>query len=112
MTAAAPVASKEQLISEFNAVVAETERLLRSVANSSCEGGGEIADGLRESAEEQLVIAKDHLRALRQTATDKTLAAARATDEYVHENPWQSLGMVAGVSLVLGALLGALVARR
>jgi len=108
MSVTTPVVSKDKLISEFNAVVAETEQLLQSVAN----GSGEIAGSLRESVEESLAIAKGHLRTLRQTATDKTLAAAHATDEYVHDNPWQSIGMVAGVSLLLGAVLGAALARR
>jgi ElaB/YqjD/DUF883 family membrane-anchored ribosome-binding protein len=34
--------------------------------------------------------------------------AARATDEYVHDNPWQAIGVAAAV----GFLLGLVVARR
>ena len=37
-----------------------------------------------------------------------TKAAARATDDWVHENPWGSIGIAAGV----GFLVGLLVSRR
>jgi ElaB/YqjD/DUF883 family membrane-anchored ribosome-binding protein len=40
---------------------------------------------------------------------DEALRRARevadATDEYVRENPWQSVGIAAGVGLLLGLLL-------
>ena len=39
---------------------------------------------------------------------DKTKLAAKATDEYVHEHPWQAVGVAA----VIGLLLGALITRR
>ena len=32
--------------------------------------------------------------------------AARATDEYVHENPWRAVGIGAGVGLIIGLLIG------
>jgi ElaB/YqjD/DUF883 family membrane-anchored ribosome-binding protein len=36
----------------------------------------------------------------------KTKEAARATDVYVHENPWRAIGAAAGVGLVIGLLIG------
>jgi ElaB/YqjD/DUF883 family membrane-anchored ribosome-binding protein len=30
---------------------------------------------------------------------------ARATDDYVHENPWSSIGAAAGVGLLVGMLI-------
>jgi ElaB/YqjD/DUF883 family membrane-anchored ribosome-binding protein len=36
---------------------------------------------------------------------DKTKAAARTTDEYVHDNPWTSVAVSAGLGLVIGWLL-------
>jgi len=36
----------------------------------------------------------------------KSKAAAKATDEYVHTHPWQSIGAAAGVGLVIGLLIG------
>ena len=37
---------------------------------------------------------------------EKSKQAARATDEYVHENPWKAVGIAAGVGLVVGLLIG------
>ncbi|HET7776216.1 MAG TPA: hypothetical protein VFK74_07610 [Azospira sp.] len=37
---------------------------------------------------------------------DKTKAAARATDDFVHDNPWKAVGIAAGVGLLLGVIIG------
>ena len=100
--------SKDQLIAEFNAVVAETEHLLKSVAAAS----GEKAGALRDSAEQKLAAAKDSLLRLQQTASEKTSAMARATDEYAHEHPWHVIGIAAGVAAVVGVTLALLLNRR
>jgi len=36
----------------------------------------------------------------------KTKAATKATDVYVHENPWRSVGMAASIGVVVGLLIG------
>jgi ElaB/YqjD/DUF883 family membrane-anchored ribosome-binding protein len=38
--------------------------------------------------------------------SDKTKQVVRTTDEWVHDNPWKLIAMVAVTSLVLGVLLG------
>jgi ElaB/YqjD/DUF883 family membrane-anchored ribosome-binding protein len=104
--------TKDQLIEEFNAVVADTEQLLKSVATAGGEKGGH----LREGVEQKLAVAKDRLRVLQQTAVkaavDKTGAAAHATDEYAHAHPWQSIGAAAGLAAIAGVALGILLSRR
>jgi Mg/Co/Ni transporter MgtE len=37
---------------------------------------------------------------------DITRDAARATDAYIHKNPWQAIGVAAGIGLVVGLLTG------
>jgi ElaB/YqjD/DUF883 family membrane-anchored ribosome-binding protein len=37
---------------------------------------------------------------------DKTKAAARATDDFVHEEPWKAVGVAAALGLALGVLIG------
>jgi ElaB/YqjD/DUF883 family membrane-anchored ribosome-binding protein len=100
--------TKDQLIEEFNAVVAETEHLLKSVATA----GGEQAGALRDSAEKKLASAKDRLLRLQHTAAEKTGAIAKTTDEYAHEHPWQVIGIAAGVAAVVGVALTILLNRR
>lgn len=108
MTRLANEVTKDQLIEEFNVVVAETAQLLKSVANA----GGEKAGAVRASVEQNLAIAKDRLRNLQQAATEKTRAAAQATDEYVHEHPWQAIGIAAGLNVVIGVVIGLMLNRR
>ncbi len=100
--------SKSQLIGEFNAVVSETEHLLKSVATA----GGEKAGALRASVEQSLMAAKEKLQQIQHAASEKTQAAAKATDEYVHDNPWKAIGVVAGVSAVIGVVAGLILNRR
>jgi ElaB/YqjD/DUF883 family membrane-anchored ribosome-binding protein len=42
---------------------------------------------------------------IQETVTNKTKAAAEATDAYVHENPWKVVGMAAGLGLIIGLIL-------
>ena len=101
-------ASREQLLKDFNAVVTDTEALLKSAAAA----GGEKADAWRANVERNLQTAKTKLIALEEAAVERTKAAARATDDYVHDNPWQSVGIAAGAGLAVGLVIGLLLNRR
>ena len=74
--------------------------------------GGEKAGAVRASVEENLAIATDRLRNLQQALTEKTRAAAQATDEYVHEHLWQAIGIAAGLNVVIGVVIGLMLNRR
>ena len=108
VNAAKKEVTKDQLIEEFNSVVADTEQLLKSMATA----GGEKAGALRDSAEQKLAVAKDRLRSLEQSALAKAGSAAKATDEYAHSHPWQVIGIAAGVAVAAGVALGLLLNRR
>lgn len=100
MTRRANEVIRDQLIDDFNAVVGVTQELLQHVANS----GGEQAGALRARVEQNLGQAKKRLLHFQQAATDKTQAAARATDAYVHESPWQAIGIAAGLVVVIAVV--------
>ena len=91
-----------QLINDFKVVVADAEALLKATANT----GGEKLVELRAKAEESLGIAKARMMDLEDEVIAKTKEAAKATDEYVHENPWHSIGIAASVGIVIGLLIG------
>ena len=42
---------------------------------------------------------------IQEAVMSKTREAAANTDHYVHENPWQVVGIAAGVGFVLGLLM-------
>ena len=100
--------TKDQLIQEFNAVITDTEHLLKSVGTA----GGEKAGHLREGVEQKLAVAKDRLRFLQQAAVEKAGAAAEATDDYARTHPWQSMGAVAGLAAIAGVAVGIFLSRR
>ena len=94
--------TKEQLIADFNVVVADAEALLKATAN---QGGEKLAE-VRAKAEESLKVAKARLLDAQDALIAKTREAARATDEYVHEKPWNAIGVAAGIGLLIGFLMG------
>lgn len=96
------IASKEKLVSDMKVVIADAEEILRATANQAGEKVGE----LRERITERLRDAKVRLADAEAAIVDKTKAAARATDDFVHEHPWQAVGVAAAVGLALGVLIG------
>lgn len=100
--------TRERLFDEFNAVVAETERLLKSLATAGSDQAGTI----KASVQQGLTAASDRLAKIREQSVQQAGAAAKATDEYVRDNPWQSIGVVAAVSAIVGLICGLLIARR
>ena len=94
--------TKEQLIADFKTVVADAEALLRATAN---QGGEELA-AVRARAEESLRVVKARITEEQVALLVKTREAARATDAYVHDNPWKAVGVAAGFGLLIGLLSG------
>ena len=94
--------TKEKLIADFKVVVADAEELLRVTAGQA----GEKVVELRGKIQSSLADAKLHLADAQQVMVDKAKAVGRASDEYVHDHPWRSVGIAAGVGLVIGLLIG------
>lgn len=94
--------TKEQLIADFKVVIADAEALIKATAAQ----GGEAFDSLRAKAEDSLAVAKAKIAETQDVLVEKTKAAARATDDYVHENPWQAVGAAAAIGLVIGLIIG------
>jgi len=94
--------TKEQLIDDFKVVVADAEALLKATAN---QGGEKLAE-VRAKAEESLRVVKARMAEAQAAMIVKTKAAAKATDVYVHENPWNAIGVGVAVGLMIGLLIG------
>ncbi len=92
---------QQRLAQDFKAVVNDAEQLLRDAARDAGQGYGEA----RERLEESLKIARDELACLEGAMMDSARRAGRATDDYVHRRPWESIGIGAGVGLLLGLLI-------
>ncbi|HEX7116136.1 MAG TPA: DUF883 family protein [Steroidobacter sp.] len=92
----------EQLVSDLKTVIHDAEALLRATSNQT----GERIQEVRARAEESLKAARARLSALEDEALKRARELADVTDDYVRTNPWQSVGIAAGIGLLLGLLLG------
>jgi ElaB/YqjD/DUF883 family membrane-anchored ribosome-binding protein len=97
-----PCNSQEKLISDMKAVVSDAEEILRATTNIAGDRVGEV----RELIAERLRDAKARIADAEDIVVDRTKAAARATDDYVTENPWRAVGLAAGFGLLLGIIIG------
>lgn len=94
--------SKEKLVADLKLVVADAEELLAATANLT----GEKVTAMRERMQENLRSARLKLAHAEEAVVLKTKEVAKATDNYVHEHPWKSIGVAAGVGLLVGLLIG------
>jgi ElaB/YqjD/DUF883 family membrane-anchored ribosome-binding protein len=91
----------DQLLADLKTVMSDAEALLRATSAQT----GEKIQEVRARAEESLRQAKARLSSIEDEALRRAREVADATDEYVRENPWQSVGIAAGVGLLVGLLL-------
>lgn len=96
------VANKEKLVSDLKVVIADTEELLRATAG---QAGDKIAD-IRARTQDRLAAAKIKLAEAEAAVVDKAKQVGRAADDYVHDNPWRSVGVAAGIGFIAGLLIG------
>lgn len=96
------LSAQEKLVTDIRAVIADAEEILHATADQT----GEKIAALRVRIQDRLLDARERLTAAEIVLVDKTRAAARATDDYVHANPWQAVGIGAGIGFLLGLALG------
>jgi ElaB/YqjD/DUF883 family membrane-anchored ribosome-binding protein len=101
MAKAKALTTRETLMADLNKIIVDAEHLLKSAGDE----GGEQAKAFRDQVEASLSLAKERLSDLEEALTEKTKVAAQAADSYVHEHPWQTIGLVAGAGILLGLLL-------
>jgi len=93
--------AKNQMASDFGALVSDAEELLESTAKYS----GESVNAARANFRDTLDQVKGRLADARGAAVGKWNQAAAATDGYVHDNRWKTVGVAAVLSLIVGVLL-------
>jgi ElaB/YqjD/DUF883 family membrane-anchored ribosome-binding protein len=94
--------AQNRLSEELRNVVHDTEEMLKHKVQDAGEG----YKTAREKLERTVKQARRELEGVEQTVVDQTKKAAKATDHYVHDHPWQSIGVGAGIGLLIGMLIG------
>ena len=92
--------AQEILMADFQALVRDTEKLLEHTATLA----GDQADELREQIHDSLLRARETLQLTQDSVRERGQAALSATEDYVQSNPWQSIGIAAGVGFLIGLL--------
>jgi ElaB/YqjD/DUF883 family membrane-anchored ribosome-binding protein len=92
----------EKFLADLKAVVESAEGLLRATAGNA----GEHVASARERAQETLRTARDRVGEMEEDLLAQARDKAQAADGYVHDNPWRSIGVVAGLAFALGVLMG------
>lgn len=90
----------EKLMRDLKVVVDDAEALLAATAGQT----GEKIEQLRARAKESLAAAKTRLQDAGSEIQNRAKAAAKSTDDYVHENPWAAIGIAAGIGFLVGSL--------
>ena len=93
--------SKDKLVNDLKSLMSDAEELLKLTAEQQ---GGKL-DDLRARIGDRVAIARERLADAEAAIVDTGRKAVRVTDDYVHENPWQSVGVAAGVAVLLGLLV-------
>lgn len=89
---------KDQVFSELQSLIEESEKLLEQSATLV----GEEADTLRAQISLKLRQARQAAGSVR----DKAQPVVDATQDYIGGHPWQTVAVSAGFGLVIGLLLG------
>jgi ElaB/YqjD/DUF883 family membrane-anchored ribosome-binding protein len=98
----ADLTQRDRLAADLRLLIHDAEDLLRVSAGQV----GEEAVAVRARIQERLGRAREQLASLQADAIDKAKAAGRATDDYVHDHPWRSVGVAAGIGVLVGLLIG------
>ena len=101
MNAKSAAATADDMQADVNDAISGAEDMLSQAANST----GERAAELRARALQQLKALRERMHDARHAAVHHSRAAARATDEYVHDHPWRSILAAASVGVVVGLLI-------
>ena len=94
----------EGLRRDFSRTLDDAEELVRMTAEQT----GEQAAAARNKIMQSLSQARQELQRVQMQATDSARRAAYGVDDYVHLNPWKTLGFAA----LLGVVVGMLISRR
>ena len=98
---------KDKLMADLKTVVSDAQALLKEAKDSSVEG---IA-GMPAYLEDRFGTVKENFNRVKDTIESKAKYATAATDTYVRENPWKSLGFVTAASFIVSVLVFSACAR-
>lgn len=92
---------KDSLLKEIRTVLSDVENLYED----GVERGEEEVKALKSKLKDQLTSAQSKLQEFEERAVEQVKDTVKAADDYVNDNPYYAMGIVAFAGLVLGILL-------
>lgn len=102
MTDTLQTINESKVVTTLKGVISDAQEIL----NSTKDATGEKIVALRESISIKLRDAKERLQDAEAAVVERSKACARATDDFVNDNPWKAVGIGALAGLVIGVLIG------
>ncbi len=99
--------NSESTVVELNRIVTQAEELLKTLG----EEGGAAVEAVRQRVLRTVNVAKGKIADASLRARETATSAAKATDEYVHENPWKAIAYGAAAGAAVAIIAGWLVRR-
>lgn len=93
--------TRDRLTEDFKTVIQDAEELIKVTAGQT----GDKVAAVRTRAEENLREARRKLDEMSDDVIARGKAAAKATDQLVHDKPWQSVAVASAVGVMLGMLI-------
>lgn len=93
--------SKDKLVADMKTVVSDAQALLKEAVESSAEGIGAVPAYL----EDRFSAVKGNFHRAREAFGASAKQASVATDEYIRENPWKSLGVISAACIVVSVAM-------
>ena len=93
-------ATREKLVSDFKTLLGDVEELLGATSGQA----GERAKEVRQRLEQRIDEGKKSLADAEALLMGKGKEAVDNAEKYARENPWNAIGIAAGIGLILGLL--------
>jgi ElaB/YqjD/DUF883 family membrane-anchored ribosome-binding protein len=91
----------ERLMRDLKNIAGDSEALVKAAAGDARDA----VTGVRTRAEESLRQVRANVGDLQKDVAARARAAAQTTSTYIHDKPWQSIGLAAGAGLIVGLLI-------
>jgi ElaB/YqjD/DUF883 family membrane-anchored ribosome-binding protein len=81
------------------------EDIATELEDTLADGTQADAVALRAQLRKRLDVARERLNETRDAVRQRAETALSDADDYVRENPWQTIAIVGGIALIAGALV-------
>ena len=92
---------KQKIIEDIKVLLNDSEELVRLSASLPAEG----VDALRTRLRDHVDAARNALETAQSNAQERYRASLDGTVQYTRDNPWQALGIAAGIGFLAGILV-------